>query len=330
MTQRIALLLGDRYGVGPELIAAYLARARFPAETVFSVIGDKKVLQQGATHAGVSLNVDATTTPSATGTKPYTIIHRPFDITLQPMGELSAGSGREMLTNWDFVCDLIRRKEIDALVYGPLNKQAMAMAGHDAGDELELLRIKLAPPDKTGEINILGDLWTSRVTSHVPLKDVYRYITADSIADATNLISSALKRSGVVDPKIAIAALNPHAGEGGLYGDEEINIIAPLIQKLRHSGLDINGPFPSDTVFPRAMSEPFDAVVTMFHDQGQIALKLMGLGQSITFLAGFSVPVATPGHGTAFDIAGQGIARGEALDKAISLVARMAKSKEKT
>lgn len=132
-----------------------------------------------------------------------------------------------------------------------------------------------------------------------------------------------LRQAGHASPRLAVAALNPHAGDGGAFGREEIDVLEPAIAAARARQMLVDGPFPSDTVFPRAVAGHYDGVVTMFHDQGQIALKMIGLGRSITLLGGFPVPIATPGHGTAFDIAGTGNARPDGLMAAVALVKRM-------
>ncbi len=199
----------------------------------------------------------------------------------------------------------------------------MRLAGHDAGDELDFAVHRLAFDGPAGEINILGDLWTSRVTSHVPLRAVGDLITRKSVRAAIDLIANALRQAGRPDAHIAVAALNPHAGEGGAFGREEIDVIAPAIADARAEGLHVDGPYPADTVFPQAEMRNIDAIVTMYHDQGQIALKLIGLGKAVTLLAGLPVPIATPGHGTAFDIAGTGTARIDGLAAAVDLVGRM-------
>ena len=313
---RIAMFLGDRYGVGPEIVAGYLAGGDFPAGARFTVLGDRRVLEQGARSAGVDL---------AAGDR-WSLTDLPFDAEVLPLGRVSDASGREMLAALDRICDLVGAGEIDAAVYGPLNKQALALAGHAAGDELDYLSDRLARSGGGAEINILGALWTSRVTSHLPIRAVADHITDERIAEAVRTIHEALRASGVESPRIAVAGLNPHAGEGGLYGTEEREVIAPAVAAMRDQGIDVQGPFPADTVFPRAQGGAFEAVVTMYHDQGQIALKLMGLGQSVTLLAGFPVPIATPGHGTAYDIAGQGVAHRDGFAAAVATVARMAQA----
>jgi len=319
--KRIALTLGDRYGVGPELIARRLATPA-PTGVVFVTIGDPQVLARGAAVAGVDLDLpvvrDGAAWPDGSCILPMT-----GSLPVEGARRPAADSGREMLATLDLAARLVHDRKIDALVYAPLNKQAMAMAGHAAGDELEFLSGRFGHPQPAGEINVLGGIWTSRVTSHVPLARVADGITKDSVTAAIRLLHAAQSRAGI-EPNIAVAALNPHAGEGGLYGSEEHEIIGPAVAMMRAEGLPVSGPFPSDTVFPRATRDGITAVVTMYHDQGQIALKLMGLGRGVTLLAGMPVPIVTPGHGTAYDIAGQGTARGEGLAAAIDLACKLA------
>ena len=129
--------------------------------------------------------------------------------------------------------------------------------------------------------------------------------------------------TGYTHPRIAVAAINPHAGEGGLFGFEEIEVIRPAIEEVQSQGVNVDGPWPADTVFVRALSKEYDAVVTMYHDQGQIAMKLLGFDRGVTILAGLPIPITTPAHGTAFDIAGKGVAKVEALKKALKIVGKM-------
>lgn len=320
-TPPIALMLGDRYGVGPELVAGVLAERHADARPLL-VVGDKAVLQRGAQSAGVELDIAETSDFTLPEGRGWSLMPHPQAAEVGPLGQLSAEAGLEVLGLMRDLSDAARQKQIAGIVYAPFNKQAMRMAGHAAGDELDWFRLHMKPEQVTGEINILGDLWTSRVTSHIPLRDVGDHITVDNVLAGIQLLNNALTQAGRT-PRLALAALNPHAGEGGAYGREEIDILAPAIHRARENRIDIDGPFPSDTIFPRALNEKYDGVVTLFHDQGQIALKMIGLGQGITYLAGLPVPVATPGHGTAYDIAGKGIARRDGLQAAIALVERM-------
>jgi 4-hydroxythreonine-4-phosphate dehydrogenase len=171
---------------------------------------------------------------------------------------------------------------------------------------------------------------TTRVTSHIRLKDVVANIDQRGILRAVELAESTLKRTGLARPSIAVAALNPHAGDNGKFGREEIEIIEPAIRACQQKQMDVSGPWPSDTVFLKAQRGEVDAVVTMYHDQGQIAIKLLGFERGVTVAGGLPVAVATPAHGTAFDIAGQNKANASAIRQAFDLLLRMAQTNRKT
>lgn len=319
--QRLAVMLGDRYGVGPELVARLVSTLDLPEHVSGVAVGDPAVWAAAGGVVGAGeLPVVETLGDARPG---WAFLPRPTPIATSPMGRVSAEAGREVLAILSFLAEAALSGQIDGIVYAPLNKQAMKAAGHAAGDELEFLNEHLPGKGLTGEINILDRLWTSRVTSHVPLGKVAPLITRQRVDAGIDLLDLSLKRSGVPAPRLAVAALNPHAGEGGAFGMEEIEVLTPAIAAANSRGLNIAGPFPSDTVFPRALGGLFDGIVTMFHDQGQIALKLIGLGKGITLLAGLPVPVATAGHGTAYDIAGTGKARPDGLIAATRLVLQM-------
>jgi 4-hydroxythreonine-4-phosphate dehydrogenase len=324
MSKVLALTLGDRYGVGPELVAKLLSTLPLDPSLHVVVVGDARVLERGRAVIGETGAVPriGSFAEGRSAAGGWSLLHRPFEAEVTPIGRVSTESGRETLVTLKLLADAALANEIDGIVYGPLNKQAMRDAGHAAGDEAEYFAQCFAHQGPIGEINILGDVWTSRVTSHVPLREVGNLITRENVLRGVRLLAEAQKRTGIT-PRLAMAALNPHAGEGGAFGREEIDVLAPAIAEAQAEGIDIAGPFPSDTVFPRAVGGAFNGVVTMFHDQGQIALKMVGLGQGITLLGGFPVPIATPGHGTAFDIAGKGIAKAEGLAAATALVGRM-------
>ena len=200
---------------------------------------------------------------------------------------------------------------MQGIVFAPLNKHALRLAGMTHEDELRWMAERLGVDGFTSEFNITGDLWTSRVTSHVPLREVADAITGAGVIDAVRIVQRYLVAAGIAAPRIAVAALNPHAGDGGSLGREEIDVIAPAIESVRREGIDARGPLPSDTVFVAAKRGDYDAVVSMYHDQGQIAMKLMGFDRGVTLHGGLPVPVATCASGTAFDIVGRGIANVE-------------------
>ena len=207
--------------------------------------------------------------------------------------------------------------------YAPRHKRSLRDGGYPFEDELHLFIHWTASAD-VGEINALDRLWTSRVTSHIGLARVAAELSVDRVLRAVRLVDRARRAAGWPRPRIAIAAFNPHGGEHGLFGDEELRVIEPAVDQAREEGLDARGPIPADTVFGRARGGEFDAVVTMYHDQGQIAMKLLGFDRGVTLAAGLPFPVTTPAYGTAHDIAAKGIANPGAMIAALKLAAQMA------
>jgi 4-hydroxythreonine-4-phosphate dehydrogenase len=226
--------------------------------------------------------------------------------------------------------DAAKAGAIDAICFAPLNKYAMKLGGLQHEDELHHFAQYLGVTDYFCEFNTLDALWTSRVSSHIPLKDAARYLTKDRVKAATRLIYRSLQSAGVAAPRVGVAAFNPHGGDGGTCGREEIEIIAPAVAELNAEGLPVSGPFPADTIFLRARDgDPearLQAIVTMYHDQGQIAIKLMGFSKGVTVQGGLPVPITTPAHGTAYDIAGKGVADVNAMYNAFRIAARMGAS----
>jgi 4-hydroxythreonine-4-phosphate dehydrogenase len=208
--------------------------------------------------------------------------------------------------------------------FTPFNKQAMHLGGLAHEDELRHVAHELGFTGVCGELNVLDELWTARVTSHVPLREVADLITPERVRDAVVLIDGALRAAGKEAPRIAVAGLNPHAGEGGVFGREEIDVIAPGVELARAAGAQVEGPYPADTLFLRARDGRYDAVVSMYHDQGQIGLKLMGFDRGVTVFGGLPIPIATPAHGTAYNIAGRNRADPRAIRQAFNLCTRMA------
>jgi 4-hydroxythreonine-4-phosphate dehydrogenase len=179
-----------------------------------------------------------------------------------------------------------------------------------------------------GEMNVLDNKWMSRVTSHVSLREAIDQITPQRIDEALTLANATMQGAGFAKPRIAVAALNPHGGENGLFGREEIEIIKPAVEKAAARGIDCKGPYPSDTVFIKGFGDEFDGVLSMYHDQGQIATKLKGFNRGVTVTGGLKTVFCTPAHGTAFDIVGKGVATTGALEQAVRLAARLASSRK--
>jgi 4-hydroxythreonine-4-phosphate dehydrogenase len=308
---RVALLLGDPTGIGPEVVAKLLSSADTLARGEVLVIGDRRQYRRGFEIAGLP-EVEIHFEEYGAADAEY------------PIGKVSAAAGEYCLGSLRLAIDAMRAGRVDTVVYAPLNKQAMKVSGMAHEDELHYFASLLGYSDTISEINVCGDLWTSRVTSHVPLSAVAGLVTVERICAVTRLLHQALVSAGIRTPRIAVAAINPHAGEGGLFGTEEMTTIGPAVEQLRNSGVSAIGPLPADTLFIAARRGDYDGVVTMYHDQGQIALKLLGFERGVTVSGGLPFPITTPAHGTAFDIAGKGIADVRAMKEAFAIACRMA------
>jgi 4-hydroxythreonine-4-phosphate dehydrogenase len=326
---RIAFLLGDVGGVGPEMGVKLLADPAARAAADVLLVADPVVLAEGERVAGVKLPVQRVADAAAPMPPGEAIAWLAADVlrgVLPPRSESTAEAGAAALRALELASAAARAGKVQGIVFAPLNKHSLRLAGMAQEDELRFLAERLNVPGFVCEFNITGALWTSRVTSHVPLSQVAALITGPAVRDAVLIIDGALKRAGVARPRIAVTGLNPHAGDGGSIGMEEIEVIEPAVRALRNEGLDARGPYSPDTVFIAARRGDFDAVVSMYHDQGQIAMKLMGFERGVTLHGGLPVPVTTPASGSAFDIAGKGIARIDGLRAAFELNVRMAAS----
>jgi 4-hydroxythreonine-4-phosphate dehydrogenase len=239
-------------------------------------------------------------------------------------GVASAEGGRFALENFNTCLKLAAAGEVGAVCFTPFNKAAMRMAHPSYDDEIGYTAEFLSLDVPASEFNILEGLWNARVTSHVPLSQVASLITTPRVLSDIRLTDASLRDAGFDKPRIAVAGLNPHAGDGGNFGHEDDEIIRPAVEQAQAEGIAADGPFPPDTVFVRATKGAFDAVLTMYHDQGQIAMKLIGFDRGVTLLGGFPFPICTPAHGSAYDIAGKGIANPGASKAAVLLAAKMA------
>jgi 4-hydroxythreonine-4-phosphate dehydrogenase len=325
----IALAMGDPAGVSPELTAKLLALPEVRAKARFVVIGDRRVFDEGARVAGVSLELAAIEpdAPLPQGAEPIFIDLAHLDPTSVKRGVAAIDGGRFAQVNYRHALALAREGKADAVCFTPFNKQAMKLAHPPYDDEIKFSQDAIGISGPASEFNVLDRLWNARVTSHVPLAQVASLITKERVLRGLRLTDDSMRAAGFTRPRIAVAALNPHAGDGGNFGREEIEVIGPAVEAAKAEGIAADGPFPSDTVFLRAKSGQFDAVLTMYHDQGQIAMKLMGFERGVTLLGGFPFPICTPAHGTAYDIAGQGIANVGATRAAALLAADMARAR---
>ncbi|HSI54778.1 MAG TPA: 4-hydroxythreonine-4-phosphate dehydrogenase PdxA [Ramlibacter sp.] len=326
---RLAVLLGDAGGVGPEMAVKLLARTANLAAVDILLIGDEAALASGERIAGVRLDPLQIKTLDALRFEPGRVTHLMLAGGEAPLGESTAAAGGAALRALARATDAARDGVVDGIVFAPLNKHSLRLGGMMHEDELRYMQERFGVQGFVCEFNITGELWTSRVTSHVPLREVAALITPQAVRDAVHIIDDALRQAGIARPRIAVSGLNPHAGDGGSIGDEEIEIIAPAVRQLHAEGIEASGPWSPDTVFIAARRGDFDAVVSMYHDQGQIAMKLMGFERGVTLHGGLPVPVATSASGSAFDIAGKGIAQIEGLQHAFDLCVRMAGARQR-
>ncbi|HKU70259.1 MAG TPA: 4-hydroxythreonine-4-phosphate dehydrogenase PdxA [Burkholderiales bacterium] len=326
----IGLMLGDVTGIGPEISARLLASsaARELADVV--VIGDKRVLDLGIKNAGVKLpysvvpSVDAIRWPTE---KLPVVDLGNVDPAKFPQGVSSAESGKLTGDTLKHMIDLALAGKLDGICFAPLNKGAMHQGGWKFNDEHQMFAKLTDHSGFFGEMNVIKEFSTFRVTSHVALREAVNLVTPERITSAIKLANDTLRSTGIAKPRIGVAALNPHNGENGLFGDEEIRIIRPTVEKVRGTGVDCTGPISSDVIFLKATKGEFDGVVMMYHDQGQIATKLLGFSKGVTVTAGLKTVFTTPAHGTAYDIVGQGKANVGAMEHAFTIAARMAASR---
>ena len=329
----LALAMGDPSGISSELTAKLLADEETRAFADYIVVGDSRLLADGARTAGVKVELPHwhpgdSDLDLTTGAIMADLGHMaPDQIT---RGESSTAGGAYALANFRTVLRLAAKGGADAVTFTPFNKNAMRLAYPPYIDEVEIITHESGAKSDGREFNILDELWNARVTSHVPISGVAERITKENVLAGIKLTDATMRKVGFAEPRIAVAGLNPHAGDGGNFGHEDDQEIAPAVSAAKAEGIICEGPFPSDTVFLRAKRGDFDVVQTMYHDQGQIAMKLMGFERGVTLIAGYDFPVCTPAHGTAYDIAGKGIANLGATREAMRVASRLADRRSTT
>jgi 4-hydroxythreonine-4-phosphate dehydrogenase len=325
----IAVAMGDPAGISPEIAAKLLASQAVRNAADLVVFGDRRVLEAGARVAGLRLDIDveADAADVRLGGRPVLIDLQSLDPTTIALGEATAAGGQFAIKNFLAALAYAKAGKAGAVFFTPFNKKAMRLAHPSYDDEINFIREALNHPGPASEFNVLDQLWNARVTSHIPLSKVAESITQERILRSLALTDASMRGAGFARPRIGVAALNPHAGDGGNFGREEIDVIEPAVRVAISRGLSVEGPFPSDTIFLRARNGQFDAVLTMYHDQGQIAMKMMGFDRGVTLIGGFPFAICTPAHGTAYEIAGQGVANLGASERALLLAAAMARAR---
>jgi 4-hydroxythreonine-4-phosphate dehydrogenase len=328
---RLAITMGDPAGVGPEIIVKACRRLqpRIEAGALrLVVIGHLSALRAAEALLGDS--------PGFVETEdaPLGFLSAGEERAPVAFGRLSPEGGRFAYLAVARAVELAQAGRIDAIVTAPLNKEALNLAGHHYAGHTDMLA---ALTNTRSSVMLLahGDMRVGHVTTHVALADVPRLLTPERLRRTIELTHAAVRDLGIARPRVAVAALNPHAGEGGLFGRQDIEVTAPVVEQCRTDGMDVTGPVPGDTVFVKLRARQFDAVVAMYHDQGHIPVKLLGFDvdpatgtwralSGVNITLGLPIVRTSVDHGTAFDIAGKGIANEESLIEAIDYAQRLA------
>ena len=327
----LALIQGDPAGIGPELTARLLDDEGNRRKAKLVVIGAPEIFERGEEQAGAKIeNVRHAALDSQIDIRGDEILHLDLEvegIADVPVGQVSPEGGRSSLEGLRRAFELSRESSIDGAVFMPFNKESMHVGGSEHPDELGFAKAFFDLKTPASEFNVANGMWNGRVTSHVPMKDVPSLLTIERIEESIRLADRTLKLAGYDRPRIVVAAYNPHAGDGGLMGDEEIRVIRPAVEQAKLRQICCFGPLPADTLWLKVRDGDYDAVVTMYHDQGQIAIKLLGFDRGVSVLAGLPLPLTTPAHGTAFDIAGQGKANPVPARNAFTMCLNMASNR---
>jgi len=340
----IAVTLGDPAGIGPEIIAKTLADPETYRICRPLVVGESHAMRMGVEVAGLSLTINPLAEPGEAGFSHGAIDLidlRDLDPSRIEMGKPAAMTGAASVDYVVYAADLALAGKVDAIVTAPLNKEAMHMAGYSYPGHTELL----AEKSGTGQYAMMlatGNLRVVHATTHIPLREVADRLTEERVLDTIHIARDACLSLGIDEPRIAVAGLNPHAGDGGIFGDEEERIIRPAIMEAVEEGLDVDGPVPADTVFAKAAGGQYDMVVALYHDQGHIPVKLLGMrydeskgewlsvsGVNVTL--GLSFIRTSVDHGTAYGKAGrrEGTANPDSLKEDIRVAVQMAMARKK-
>jgi 4-hydroxythreonine-4-phosphate dehydrogenase len=338
MTSILAVTMGDPAGIGPEVIVGAWGDTRIHGQARPLVIGHPEILRRAARLFNYDGEVVEITRPAAldelnSDPKNIPCIKACADDVLDVRpGRVDARGGEAAFQAIQFAATLALEKKVHGIVTAPLSKAALHAAGHHYPGHTELLAetcgvtdfamMLYLPPGEA--VRSPSGLGVVHVTLHQSLRSVFDDLTSDAIVAKCRLAADVMRRLRTdAEPRLAVCALNPHAGEDGLFGDEERAIIAPAVEQARRAGLDVSGPYPADTLMLRARDGEFDAVIAMYHDQGHIALKLLGMHAAANITLGLPIVRTSVAHGTAFDRAWQGSARPDGMVAAIQTAAKL-------
>ena len=324
----IAVLLGDPSGIGPELVSKLLSEEITNKANII-IIGEKNILESGNKISGITHNLNFVenfdSIDFAKDNKFFLDISEGKNYNYK-LSECSKEAGESVLASLNLALDLAKENKIHAINFGPFNKTSLKLGGNKYSDELHLMAEKLEVKNFFCEFNVIDNFWTARVSSHIPIKEVPEHVKKEKIIKPIKLINEAMKLNGIKNPRVAVQALNPHAE----FGTEEKEEIIPAIEEAKKLGIDADGPLPCDTSFITAYKNGnHDCIVGMYHDALQSGLKAFGFDRGVTVQGGLPVPITTPAHGTAFDIAGKNRANLEPTLNSFKIALTMAKNKNR-
>ncbi|MBI4322063.1 MAG: 4-hydroxythreonine-4-phosphate dehydrogenase PdxA [Chloroflexi bacterium] len=323
----VAVTMGDPAGVGPEIVAKALANPEGYKLVRPLVVGDQWVLEQAQRWCGLTSEIRSISHP-ADGRYVHNIVDL-LDVGSAEVGSIRVGrvqaaAGKAAFDYLRRAIDLALAGEVEAIATAPINKEALRAAGVPFIDHTEALA-GLTQSAHPLTIFLVRNLRIFFLTRHVSLAQACRQITRERVLSGLVEVDAALERFGLAHARIAVAALNPHAGEGGIFGDEEMIEVEPAVRDARDMGIDAHGPIPADAVFHLALTGQFDAVLSLYHDQGHIAAKTLDFERTVAITAGLPFMRSSVDHGTAFDIAGRGIASAISMEEAIRAAGEYAK-----
>jgi len=318
----LAVTMGDPAGVGAEVIAGAYDTGRENADLL--VVGDADVVETAVEITDVDVDVravsDVTDARFEVGTLDVLDLNR---IENHEWGDLREEYGTASLAYVERAIDLAIDGDVDGIVTAPINKQATRMAGSEHAGHTGLLASRTGVEDYSMML-VEGDLRVTHVSTHVPLREACDLVTTENVLDTIRVTREGLLDLGLSEPRIAVAGLNPHASDGGLLGDEERSEIEPAVSNAREEGIDVEGPESPDTIYVQAARGAYDCVVSMYHDEGHIPIKMLGFSEGgevsgVNMTVGLPIVRTSVDHGTAFDIAGEGIASPRSMEDAIEV-----------
>ena len=329
MRPRIAITMGDAAGIGPEIVIKALGSKKIYSICRPLVIGDARILTVAIESLKSALKLRTVKgADEAKGEFGFIdlIDLKNLDSREVQTGQVSPACGRAAMQYIIEATRLALAGEVKAVVTAPINKEATIRAGYGDMGHMEYFA-RITHTTEYATMLASGPLRVVHLTTHYSLKDAKERVTKERILEKLKLTQDSFQKWGISQPRIAVAALNPHGGEGGLLGSEEIEQIEPAVKEARNLGIDARGPLPADSVFTRAIGGEFDVVIAMYHDQGHIAVKVYGFERSITVALGLPFIRTSVDHGTAFDIAGKGIASSQSLEEAIMVAFGLSQGK---